>query len=100
LTPEMALIERRVHVVSGHRPSRNVELPSAGPSCGVGAKHDGANTDFCVVRKDGDHWEVEAKWPDGTIEQGHKFKASLEAQNWVKTQSAEWLAERLAVPAP
>ena len=66
----------------------------------MGAKHDGANTDFCVVRKDGDRWQVEAEWPDGTIEQGHKFKASLEAQNWVKTQSAEWLAERLAVPAP
>jgi len=44
--------------------------------------------------------ETCSKWPDGTIEQGHKFKASLEAQNWVKTQSAEWLAERLAVPAP
>jgi hypothetical protein len=53
---------------------------------------------FCVVLKDGDHWQVEAEWPDGTIEQVRKFKAGLEAQNWVKTQTAEWLAECLAVP--
>ena len=66
----------------------------------VGAKHDGSNTDICVVRKDGDHWEVEAEWPDGTIEQGHKFKASLEAQNWVKTQSAEWQPNALRYPLP
>ena len=55
---------------------------------------------FHVSLGDRDEWVIEAEWPDGTIEQGHKFKASLEAQNWVKTQSAEWLAERLAVPAP
>ena len=36
---------------------------------------------FCVVLKDGEHWEVEAEWPDGTIEPVYKFKAGLEALN-------------------
>jgi hypothetical protein len=49
---------------------------------------------FCVVLKDGEHWQVEAEWPDGTIEQVHKFKAGFEALNWVKTQSAAWLVQR------
>ena len=53
---------------------------------------------FCVVLKDGEYWEVEAEWPDGTIEPVYKFKAGLEALNWVKTQSAAW-AERVAMPA-
>ena len=52
---------------------------------------------FCVVLKDGEHWEVEAEWPDGTIEPVYKFKAGLEALNWVKTQSAAWVAERVPV---
>jgi hypothetical protein len=26
---------------------------------------------FCVVLKDGEHWQVEAEWPDGTIEEVH-----------------------------
>ena len=43
---------------------------------------------FCLVLKDGEHWEVEAEWPDGTIEPVYKFKAGLEALNWVKTESA------------
>ena len=54
---------------------------------------------FCVVLKDGEYWEVEAEWPDGTIEPVYKFKAGLEALNWVKTQSAAWVAERVAMPA-
>jgi hypothetical protein len=53
---------------------------------------------FCVVPKDGDHWEVEAEWTDGTIETVYRFKAGLEALNWVKTQSAAWVAERVAMP--
>ena len=52
---------------------------------------------FCVVLKDGEHWEVEAEWPDGTIEPVYKFKAGLEALNWVKTQSAAWVAQRVAM---
>ena len=55
------------------------------------------NPIFCVVLKDGEHWEVEAEWPDGSIEQVYKFKAGFEALNWVKSQSAAWVAER--VPA-
>jgi hypothetical protein len=52
---------------------------------------------FCVVLKDGEHWQVEAEWPDGTIEQVLEFKAGFEALDWVKTQSAAWVAERVAV---
>jgi hypothetical protein len=52
---------------------------------------------FCVVLKDGEYWEVEAEWPDGTIEPIYKFKAGLEALNWVKTESAAWVAERVAM---
>jgi hypothetical protein len=49
---------------------------------------------FCVVLKDGEYWWVEAEWPDGTIEEVHKFKTGLDALNWVKTESATWAAER------
>lgn len=52
---------------------------------------------FCVVLKDGEYWQVEAEWPDGTIEQVHKFKDGLEALDWVKTQSAAWLARRVGM---
>ena len=48
------------------------------------------NPIFCVVLKDGEHWQVEAEWPDGTIEHVYKFKAGYEALNWVKSQSAAW----------
>ena len=51
---------------------------------------------FCVVLKDGEHWQVEAEWPDGTIEPVEKFKAGFEALHWVKTQSAAWVAQRVA----
>jgi hypothetical protein len=54
---------------------------------------------FCVVLKDGEQWQVEAEWPDGTIEQVHQFKAGFEAITWVKTESAEWLAQRVAMAA-
>jgi len=50
---------------------------------------------FCVVLREGEQWQVEAEWPDGTIEQVHKFKACLEALKWVKTKSAAWVAERV-----
>ena len=43
---------------------------------------------FCVVLKDGEYWQVEAEWPDGTIEEVHRFNSGLDALNWVKTQSA------------
>jgi hypothetical protein len=35
---------------------------------------------FCVVLKDGGNWQVEAEWPDGTIERVEKFKADFEAE--------------------
>jgi hypothetical protein len=55
---------------------------------------------FCVVLKDGEHWQVEAEWPDGTIEEVDKFKTGLEALNWVQTQSAAWAAERVGLTCP
>jgi hypothetical protein len=55
---------------------------------------------FCVVLKEGDHWQVEAEWPDGTIEQVQKFKAGLEALDWVKTQSSAWVAGRVRNDEP
>jgi hypothetical protein len=54
---------------------------------------------FCVVLKDGEHWQVEAEWPDGMIEQVYKCKAGFEALNWVKNRSAAWVAERVVAPA-
>ena len=52
---------------------------------------------FCVVLRSSEQWLIEAEWPDGTIEPVYKFKAGLEALNWVKTQSAAWVAERVAM---
>ena len=57
------------------------------------------STFFCVVLKDGEHWQIEAEWPDGTIELVHEFKAYFGALNWVKTQSAERVARRLGIRA-
>ena len=52
---------------------------------------------FCVVLREGEHWQVEAEWPDGTIEPLHKFKAGFEALGWVKTESAAWVAQRVGI---
>jgi hypothetical protein len=49
---------------------------------------------FNVVLRDGDHWTVEAEWPDGTIEQVEIFKAYFDALHWMNTQSDTWLRER------
>ena len=40
-------------------------------------------------------WQVEAEWPDGTIEPIDKFKAHYEALHWVRTHSAAWIEERI-----
>ena len=48
---------------------------------------------FCVLT-DGEHWLVEAEWPDGTIEEVDSFKAHFEAMHWVNTQSKAWLESR------
>jgi hypothetical protein len=55
---------------------------------------------FCVVLRDGEQWQVEAEWPDGTIEQVHKFRAGFEAVTWVKTESADWLVKRVMMANP
>ena len=39
---------------------------------------------FCVILRDGELWQVEAEWPDGTIELIDKFKAHFEALHWIK----------------
>jgi hypothetical protein len=54
---------------------------------------------FCVVLRDGEFWQIEAEWPDGPIEQVCKYKAYFEASDWVKTQSARWLQDRLGIDA-
>ena len=55
---------------------------------------------FCVVQRDGEHWQIEAEWPDGSIEQVLEFKAYLDAMYWVKTQSDDWVAGRIGVLDP
>jgi hypothetical protein len=50
---------------------------------------------FCVVLRHGELWQVEAEWPDGTIEPIDKFKAHYEALQWVRTHSAAWIEERI-----
>jgi len=86
----------RVCVIS----PKSAELFAPGHHVWVGENVTARTPIFCVVLKDGEHWEVEAEWPDGTIEPVYKFKAGLEALNWVKTQSAAWVAERVAMGQP
>ena len=50
---------------------------------------------FYVVLRDGELWQVEAEWPDGTIEPIDRFKAHYEALHWVRTHSAAWIEERI-----
>ena len=76
---------------------KSAELFAPGHHVWVGENVTARTPIFCVILKDGEHWEVEAEWPDGTIEPVCKFKAGLEALNWVKTQSAAWVAERVAM---
>ena len=76
---------------------KSAELFAPGHHVWVGENVTARTPIFCVVLKDGEYWEVEAEWPDGTIESVYKFKAGLEALNWVKTQSAAWVAERVAM---
>ena len=80
-----------------HDQPERVELLPPGHHVRVSENMTARNPIFCVVLKDGEHWQVEAEWPDGTIEQVYKFKAGFEALNWVKSESAAWVAER--VPA-
>src|SRR3984885_2807388 len=79
---------------------KSAELFAPGHHVWVGENVTARTPIFCVVLKDGEHWEVEAEWPDGTIEPVYKFKAGLEALNWVKTESAAWVAERVAMGQP
>jgi hypothetical protein len=79
---------------------KSAELFAPGHHVWVGENVTARTPIFCVVLKDGEYWEVEAEWPDGTIEPVYKFKAGLEALNWVKTESAAWVAERGAMGQP
>jgi hypothetical protein len=79
---------------------KSAELFAPGHHVWVGENVTARTPIFCVVLKDGEYWEVEAEWPDGTIEPVYKFKAGLEALNWVKTESAAWVAERVAMGQP
>jgi hypothetical protein len=51
---------------------------------------------FCVVLSDGNHWSLEAEWPDGTIEQVNTFKDHAKAVDWLTTRSEAWLVSRSA----
>jgi hypothetical protein len=77
---------------------KKFELFAPGHHVWVGENVTARTPIFCVVLKDGEYWEVEAEWPDGTIEPVYKFKAGLEALNWVKTQSAAWVDVLLDAP--
>ena len=83
----------RVCVIS----PKSAELFAPGHHVWVGENVTARTPIFYVVLKDGEYWEVEAEWPDGTIEPVYKFKAGLEALNWVKTEFAAWVAERVAM---
>ena len=50
---------------------------------------------FCVVLRDGELWQVEAEWPDGTIDLIDKFKAHFEALHWIRNHSAAWIEQRV-----
>jgi hypothetical protein len=65
----------------------------------VGEKMTAQGPIFCVVLRDGEFWQIEAEWPDGAMEQVCKYKAYFEALDWVKTQSAHWLQDRLGIGA-
>ena len=67
---------------------KSAELFAPGHHVWVGENVTARTPNFVWFLKDGEHWEVEAQWPDGTIEQVYKFKAGLEALNWVKTEFA------------
>jgi hypothetical protein len=47
-----------------------------------------------VVVTDGDQWEVEAEWPDGTLERINTFNDRSFATDWISTQSEAWLEVR------
>jgi hypothetical protein len=51
---------------------------------------------FCLVLREGERWQVEAEWPDGTIELIDTFKAHFDALHWMRTQSAAWIEERIS----
>jgi hypothetical protein len=42
---------------------------------------------YSVMLKDGEHWIVEAEWPDGTIEQVATFKSYFDARDWLSARS-------------
>ena len=54
---------------------KSVELFARGHHVWVGENVTARTPIFCVVLKDGEYWEVEAEWPDGTIEPVYQFKA-------------------------
>ena len=56
------------------RGSARVELLPPGHHVRVSENMTARNPIFCVVLKDGEHSQVEAEWPDGTIEQATNSK--------------------------
>ena len=44
---------------------------------------------FCVVLKEGDHWQVEAEWPDGSIDLAAEFSVSRERVRQIEVRAFE-----------
>ena len=61
-----------------HDQPKSVELFAPGHHVWAGENVTAPSPIFRVVLKDGEYREVEAEWPDGTIEPVYKFKAGLE----------------------
>jgi hypothetical protein len=53
-----------------------------------------AKADPARCRDEGDQWEVEAEWPDGTLERIIIFNAPSSATDWISTRSEAWLEVR------
>jgi hypothetical protein len=52
---------------------------------------------FCVVRGSEREWTVEARWVDGVTEIVEIFADYVEALQWLSTQSAFWLEQRMTI---
>jgi hypothetical protein len=55
---------------------------------------------FCIVLSGDRKWTIDAEWPDGTIEQIESFDGRIDAVQWLRTRTDEWLRERNRLCAP
>ena len=50
---------------------------------------------FCVVLRDGAVWQIEAEWPDGSIETVGGFEDYNDAVRWLDAEAENWLKRRV-----